>query len=192
MGPRRAVALAVLYAKGRGVIKSDQQAVAWYRKAAEQGNADAQFNLGLMYAAGSGVPADDQQASSWYVKAADQGNAKAQFKLGVVYATGRGVQQNDYDAITWYRKAADQGYAPAEFNLGTMHATGKGAVQDDKEAVLCGARLPSREIRTRNTISASGMTAGGECQRMNRRPYPGTRRRQIRLCPRPVQSGDKV
>ena len=58
--------------------QDDAQAVTWYRKAADQGNADAQANLGLMYANGHGVLRDDAQAVAWFRKAADQGFAFAQ------------------------------------------------------------------------------------------------------------------
>lgn len=61
---------------------------------AEQGNADAQFNLGLMYFNGTGVSQDDQQALKWFRLAADQGDAFAQFALGNMYFMGRGVSRN--------------------------------------------------------------------------------------------------
>ena len=78
--------------------------------AAKQGEAYAQFNLGLMYAKGDGVPENDAEAVKWYRKAADQGHAKAQDNLGVMYDNGEGVPENDAEAVKWYRKAADQGY----------------------------------------------------------------------------------
>ena len=52
---------------------------------AKQGNASAQFNLGLMYRKGQGVPQDYKTAVKWYRLAAEQGNASAQFNLGVMY-----------------------------------------------------------------------------------------------------------
>ncbi|MBF7728525.1 sel1 repeat family protein [Pseudomonas sp. N040] len=61
---------------------------------AEQGNPDAQFNLGLMYFNGTGVPQDDQAALKWFRLAADQGDAFAQFALGNMYFMGRGVETN--------------------------------------------------------------------------------------------------
>ena len=61
---------------------------------AEQGNADAQFNLGLMYFNGSGVAQDDQAALKWFRLAADQGDGFSQFALGNLYYMGRGVTQN--------------------------------------------------------------------------------------------------
>ena len=68
--------------------EDDAQAVSWYRKAAQQGDAKAQSNLGVMYAKGEGVPEDDTQAVSWYRKAAQQGQAEAQHNLGVMYYLG--------------------------------------------------------------------------------------------------------
>jgi TPR repeat protein len=59
--------------------------VRWYRLAADQGDADAQFNLGVMYDTGRGVPQDDAEAERWYRLAADQGDANAQSNLGVMY-----------------------------------------------------------------------------------------------------------
>ena len=61
------------------------EAVKWYRKAADQGDAAAQFNLGVMYATGQGVPQDYAEAVKWYRKAAEQGHAGAQYNLGVMY-----------------------------------------------------------------------------------------------------------
>ena len=78
-------------------------------QAAEQGNADAQFNLGLMYANGQGVRQDDAQAVQWYRKAAEQGDAQAQLALGLRYATGQGVRQDIVIAKEWFGKACDNG-----------------------------------------------------------------------------------
>lgn len=70
-----------MYSKGRGVAKDDAEAVKWYRKAAEQGLATAQFNLGLKYERGEGVAKDHGKADKWLHKAADQGYAPAQETL---------------------------------------------------------------------------------------------------------------
>ena len=85
----------------------------WYRKAADQGNAQAQFNLGIMYHGGQGVAQDFKAAMVWYRKAADQGHAKAQCALGIMYADGHGVQQNLPTALIWVEKAAAQGQTNA-------------------------------------------------------------------------------
>ncbi|MEX4218568.1 sel1 repeat family protein, partial [Haemophilus influenzae] len=86
------------------------EAVKWYRKAAEQGYADAQLNLGNMYAKGLGVKQDDVEAVKWYRKAAEQGDADAQALLGFAYLLGKGVQFNKSLAKEWLGKACDNGH----------------------------------------------------------------------------------
>ncbi len=61
--------------------KDAAQAAAWYRRAANQGDADAQYSLGRLYENGTGVPKDTAQAAAWYRKAADQGHADAKQRL---------------------------------------------------------------------------------------------------------------
>ncbi len=79
------------------------------KKAAEQGDASAQFNLGLMYANGDGVPEDDAEAVHWYRQAAEQGIISAQFTLGFMYANGDGVPEDDIQAYAWISIASAQG-----------------------------------------------------------------------------------
>ena len=74
------------------------EAVRWYRLAADQGHAVAQFNLGVHYYNGKGVPQDDVEALAWYRKAAEQWYADALYNLGVMYSTGRGVPQDGVEA----------------------------------------------------------------------------------------------
>ena len=77
-----------------GVPQDYKEAVKWYRLAAEQGDATAQYNLGIMYDNGQGVPQDYKEAIKWYRLAAEQGNAKAQYNLGAMYDNGEGVPQD--------------------------------------------------------------------------------------------------
>ena len=78
-----------------------------WRPLADQGNAGAQFNLGLMYDNGKGVTQNHAEAVKWYRLAAVQGNARAQSNLGVMFERGQGVTQNHAEAVKWYRRAAD-------------------------------------------------------------------------------------
>ena len=112
-----------------------EQAVDFFRKAAEQGHATAQFNLGVCYDHGQGVAQDYNEAVKWYRKAVEQGYASAQYNLGVCYDNGRGVAQDYNEAVKWYRKAAEQGHATAQYNLGVCYENGQGVAQDYKEAV---------------------------------------------------------
>jgi S1-C subfamily serine protease len=123
------------YINGEGVPQDDAEAVKWYRKAADQGDAVAQNNLGACYDNGQGVPQDHAAAVRWFRSAAEQGFAGAQYGLGVCYANGRGVPQDDVEAVKWWRKAAEQGDAQAQHNLGCCYANGQGVSQDYVEAV---------------------------------------------------------
>ena len=76
---------------------------------AEQGDADAQNNLGLMYRNGLGVTQDYKEAVKWARKAAQQGVAQAQFNLGLMYAKGEGVIQDNVYAHMWWNIAASNG-----------------------------------------------------------------------------------
>ena len=100
--------LGFMYDNGEGVPKDAVQAVFWYRKSAEQGNAKAQYNLGLMYGKGD-VPKDAVQAVSWYRKSAEQGNASAQSNLGASYYKGEGVPKDLVVSYMWRNLAAAQG-----------------------------------------------------------------------------------
>src|SRR5437660_1796183 len=79
------------------------------RPLADQGDAQAQYNLGVMYDDGQGVPQNDAEAMKWYRKAAEQGEDRAQNNLASMYASGQGVPQNYAEAMKWFRRAADQG-----------------------------------------------------------------------------------
>ena len=127
--------LGVRYGNGKGVEQDDSQAVHWYQKAADLGDAPAMCNLGFYYAQGKGVEQDDSQAVHWYQKAADLGDAHAMYNLGFYYAQGKGVEQDYSQAIHWYQKAADLGDAPAMYNLGVHYDNGEGVEQDDSQAV---------------------------------------------------------
>ena len=110
--------------------QANEKEVEGYQKAAAQGNADAQYMLGLAYATGEGVPKDAAYAVEWYQKAAVQGNAAAQYMLGLIYATGKGVPKDAAMAASWYTKAAAQGNAAAQYNLGMAYANSEGVTRD--------------------------------------------------------------
>ena len=105
-----------------------------WRPFAEQGNASAQFNLGVMYGNGQGVTLDYAEAVRWYRKSAEQDDADAQYNLGNIYRTGRGVPQDYAEAERWYRRAAEQSDDSAQYNLGAMYYNGQGVPQDYAEA----------------------------------------------------------
>ncbi|HSL06224.1 MAG TPA: tetratricopeptide repeat protein [Nitrospiraceae bacterium] len=105
-----------------------------WRPLAEQGDALAQYNLGVLYRKGRGVPQDDVQARQWYEKAAVQGLAKAQFNLGTLYFNGEGVPKNYQQALRWFRLAADQGEALAQTKIAIMYDEGQGVPKNIVQA----------------------------------------------------------
>ena len=113
-----------------------EEAVKWFRKAADQGDATGQDSLGFSYFHGHGVPKDYAQAIKWFDKAAEQGCDSAQYHLGKMYAEGKGVPLNGTEAVKWYRKAAEQGHNDAQCHLGRMYLYGDGVPKDDVEAYV--------------------------------------------------------
>ena len=145
------------YINGIGVAKDEVEAAKWYRKeteqppkalpqnaseevkqlgkAAKEGNAEDQFQLGYRYITGKGVPKDMVEAAKWLRKAAEQGHAIAQCNLGRCYQLGDGVRRNDVEAAQWYRESAEQGEANAQCSLGLFYEGGTGVPKDHDEAI---------------------------------------------------------
>jgi len=106
------------------------------RFCAEQGDANAQTNLGMIYNGGVILPLDHMEARRWYRLAAEQGLAIAQTNLGIGYANGLGVPEDDAEAVRWYRLAAEQGYGIAQIQLGLMYEDGEGVPEDSVLAYM--------------------------------------------------------
>jgi hypothetical protein len=118
-------------AKDDGPIPHRGDAEKWFRLAAAQGDANAQFWLGAAYQRGWFGAFDDQEALKWLRKAAAQGLPNAQFRLGQMYEDGEGVPESNPLAASWYRKAADHspaylgGVWEAEVQLSYMYRDGR-------------------------------------------------------------------
>ena len=117
------VAVAADFDKGLKAAQSGdfKTALAEWTPLAEQGNDNAQYNLGVMYANGDGVPENDKTAVKWYTLAAKQGYAEAQTNLGVMYANGEGILTDNRRAYMW-------------FNLGGYNGVGIAGEYKDKIA----------------------------------------------------------
>jgi TPR repeat protein len=94
-------AFSVGFQKGLAAYKSGDLATVLreWEPLAKQGNAYAQFNLGLMFTVGQGVPQDYKASVKWYTLAARQGDADAQGNLGFMYSEGKGVLQDYKTAV---------------------------------------------------------------------------------------------
>lgn len=106
------------------------------RKAAEQGDAEAQFKLGCSYYSGDGVPQNLAEAVIWYRKSAEKGHSGAQLNLGSVLKDGEGVPKDEVEAMKWFLKSAGQGDKAAQHSVGILYYFGNGVAQDYSEAAI--------------------------------------------------------
>ena len=90
----------------KGVKKNQEEAVLWYRKAADQNFGMAFYSLGMSFEYGRGVKSDLKKALEFYQKAADLGIPQAHYKLGSLYENGKGTKKDLNAAVQWYQKAA--------------------------------------------------------------------------------------
>jgi TPR repeat protein len=120
---------------GAGVVQNDASALWWFRKAAEQGVPEAEFEVGAAYSLGRGVEQDDAEAYKWFVKCAQHGFAQAQTKVGLALAFGTGVEEDDVKAYQWFRRAAEQGNAEGQFWVGGGFETGAAGRIDPVQAL---------------------------------------------------------
>jgi TPR repeat protein len=159
---RAQLGLALMYFLGQGVQMNMAAAFDWCQKAADQGFAAAQYELGQFYEHPWRPELQDfAEAAKWYRRAADQDYAKAQDELGGMYEFGLGMPKdygkaeqwfgkagdlisiaNMYDAVAgqpaiaakWYRKLADKGDNHAKLRLGETNQDGRGVAQNDAAA----------------------------------------------------------
>lgn len=105
--------------------KNYSQAMLWIKKSAEQGDSNAQYNLGKLYYKGYLGKVDYYEALKWFLEAANKSNDEANNMLGVLYEEGKGVTQNYNTAYDYYLIAAKAGNAAAQYNIGCLIAHNK-------------------------------------------------------------------
>jgi len=103
---------------------------------AEQGDRDAQFNLGVIYYVGQGSPVNYTLALKWFKKAALQGHPQAQYNVGYMYEKGEGTPQDYEEAVKYYRQSAERGNRLAQYVLGSMYEKGQGVTRDEVQALM--------------------------------------------------------
>jgi hypothetical protein len=102
-----------------GAARSEKD-LARLRAKSDQGNAQAQFELGKMYTTGDGVPRNDEEAVKWFQPAANLGHVEAQYYLGLMYKDGRGTEKDFVEGYKWLNLAAAQGNANAEVRMDAL------------------------------------------------------------------------
>jgi hypothetical protein len=153
--------LAAKYFNGNGIALDLEQAVYWYKKAAEQGHAGAQSQLGDCYFRGEGVNKDKKLAFHWFKKAAEQGHADAQSCVAGMYKCGMGVTQDLNRAAYWYTKAAEQGDQCSQTSLGVLYEEGKGVEQNFELAMYWLLRGSLRLVPHRKNVFFSNYGVDG-------------------------------
>lgn len=112
-----------------------QQAIHWYRVAANRGDLFSQTELGVMLQRGIGSPVDLGQARDWYRRAAGEGYLPAIVLLASLYSHGKGVPEDRDEAVRLLKPAAEQGYAPAQTDLAALYLLAPDAPAHDGDAV---------------------------------------------------------
>lgn len=156
--------LARVYLTGNtaGSPRDPERAAALLLKAAEQGNAEAQYYLGLLYQNGKGVEKDFEQAFALFKSAAENGVQAAQYELSKAYANGRGTDVDEVKGLQWLRAAADGGVGDAQLFLANALESGQGAPLDRVEALGWYRRAAENGIPIAQRILGSKYLTGGD------------------------------
>ena len=113
----------------------DADPLAGDRARAEQGDVDAQYDLGRAYAIGNDVERDRSKAIKWYAAAAKAGHLEAQYALGSLFQKGwKGIPPNHREAANWFKQAAERGHVKAQWQLSLLYENGRGIKKSIVEA----------------------------------------------------------
>ncbi len=137
---RAQVTLGLMYEQGEGVARNVAQAVQWFERAAQNGNATLRHDLAVKYFKGEGIPQDYAAAAKWWKLSAADGLAQSQYDLGVLFYRGLGVEQSYSEAAALYSSAAAKAHPRAQYSLAVMHALGRGVSRDYAKAARWFAR----------------------------------------------------
>ena len=120
---------------GSGVATDKTKAVAWYKKAAEEGNPDGMAKLGYSYVTGTGIKKNEKVGLKWLKKSIRFNNPEAMYQLALLYFQGIEVRQNNKKGIGWLVKSANNGRLQSFDFLGDLYNDGKyGIEKNAKEA----------------------------------------------------------
>ncbi len=115
----------------------DAEAVYWWRKGADRGDADCMYAIGRCYRHGDhGVEKDRRKSCEWLIKASELGHADSTYLLAVCYQLGEGVDIDEAKAFELNVKAAELGHLMGTFNLGNLYRHGLCGVAEDKKEAL--------------------------------------------------------
>ena len=125
----------MIFSRGKTGSPDHVAALGWFTQAAEQGQVEAQFELGRIYRDGLGTRADGNAAVSWLERAAEKDTPHALNALGELYLGHWNIPQDFAVARSWFLRGAQAGNSPSMYNLGIIYALGHGVTQDEIEAL---------------------------------------------------------
>lgn len=157
--------LAAVYTAGRaGVTQNFEKAAFWFREAADNGVANAAYNLGVLFHQGLGVERDLDRALYWYREAAKKNHPEAAYNLGIAHIEGIGTSYDAPLAAAFFETAANQGVIEAAYNLGLIYENGLiGGSAKPEDAMLwykIAADGGSTDAKAALTELAAGMNIG--------------------------------
>lgn len=139
-----------------------EEAAIAYLISANEGNAEAQFDIAYAYFNGEGIERDYASAAMWFKRSARQNYAKAQYNLAYCYMNGRGVPR-DYDkASDLLHQSANNNYKRAQLTLADCYANGILVEQNEKESqkwMAMAANLQPEQPKTESAAPTAPATA---------------------------------
>jgi TPR repeat protein len=129
--------LAAIYTAGHAGVKQNYgRAIDWFTLAAQNGVANARYNLGVLYHQGLGVSVDKSKAVSYYRAAAFLSHPEALYNLGIAALAGEGMETSPQRAELYFTRAANLGLVEGAYNLGRIYGEGMTGEQSDDEALF--------------------------------------------------------
>lgn len=129
--PKAMTLVAEILANGLGVKPDEKRAAYWYGRAAEAGDREAGYALGLLYLQGRGVARDRAEAAKRFRAAADNGHPTAAYNLALLYVEGHVLKRDIGEAIRWFTAAAEQDVPDAQHTLAIIYRDGEEGVSRD-------------------------------------------------------------
>lgn len=130
------VSLGEMYVGGRGVPQNHEEAMRLFRAAADLGDKDGQYKMGIAHELGfAGTKVDLKESVKWFRLSAEQGSARALVHMGTLMHAGKGVPQDYAGAYNMFSKAAELDHELGHFNLAQMLNQGKGVPRDARAAM---------------------------------------------------------
>lgn len=145
-----------LYEKSKELLNQEkfEEAIPILTEAAELGNAESQYNLGVCYQFGYGTEKNDSIATAWYLKSAEQGWTDGEYKMSYAYINGTGIEKDEKKAFYYSLKCAAKNDVECIFNVINCYTDGIGTEKDSVKVLEWAIELAKME--TPDNLKISG------------------------------------